>query len=517
MDSRVARIVRKVEEAQRQKLSCFGSGKHQFTFNTPLPREDIERFEARYGITLPKDYRTFLLEAGDGGAGPYYGLLPLEEWHIAFDLTPEERSEFLARPYPFPVEHAGEVALGTEENEEDEEDSYKYLQQGIIAISHHGCDGYAYLVVTGDARGRVLYGYDDHPSFRYFVDNPDFLSWYERWIDAVLAGDDCFGLGLSGSENDLVQLIQSHETPPLRRISAVTSLRRFQGISESTRPLLVSLLKDPSPSIRKEAEIAIKHFEITTAIPELYNRIRDEDAEVRESAFRALAQFKVDDWQMIARRLLRDEDPWVIKAAGYALQEAGSVFLEDFQHLFARQDRDLQLYAIYLCQFVRDNNDAIEQILINRLYDIDEVIRFNAIQVLRRRRSVKAIPILQEMQQRETDLQLLSSIEQYLDEARNTSEWKKPSPHLSRPTRRERQPDAAQIALLLTLIVVDTLAYVGLVNILDALNKSGNPIVRYLVAHNLDGLVIGFLLIVMMAVILSSIYIIILRNRGKRG
>jgi hypothetical protein len=40
--------------------------------------ETVVQFEKHHNITLPDDYRRFILQAGNGGAGPHYGLLPLE-------------------------------------------------------------------------------------------------------------------------------------------------------------------------------------------------------------------------------------------------------------------------------------------------------------------------------------------------------------------------------------------------------------------------------------------------------
>jgi len=54
----------------------FGAEVHQYRLNPPLPVAVIEAFEGRHGLSLPKDYRHFMTEIGDGGAGPYYGVLP---------------------------------------------------------------------------------------------------------------------------------------------------------------------------------------------------------------------------------------------------------------------------------------------------------------------------------------------------------------------------------------------------------------------------------------------------------
>jgi hypothetical protein len=46
-------------------------------------------------VRLPAEYRTFLLHAGNGGAGPYTGLLHLEAALLSADV------DFVARPFPY--------------------------------------------------------------------------------------------------------------------------------------------------------------------------------------------------------------------------------------------------------------------------------------------------------------------------------------------------------------------------------------------------------------------------------
>lgn len=42
-------------------------------------------------------------------------------------------------------------------------------------------------MVTGEARGRVVYVNLDEERFPYFVQAANFLDWYESWVDAALA------------------------------------------------------------------------------------------------------------------------------------------------------------------------------------------------------------------------------------------------------------------------------------------------------------------------------------------
>ncbi|MDW6058250.1 SMI1/KNR4 family protein [Streptomyces sp. FXJ1.4098] len=51
---------------------------HNFELLPVLTEEQLGAVERRLGTELPEEYRTFLLEVGAGGAGPYYGLFPMK-------------------------------------------------------------------------------------------------------------------------------------------------------------------------------------------------------------------------------------------------------------------------------------------------------------------------------------------------------------------------------------------------------------------------------------------------------
>jgi hypothetical protein len=85
---------------------------------------------------------------------------------------------------PFPAEPGqvyqdwlSEVAPG------DDDEPYT----GTLALSIQGCGYLSLLVVSGPARGRVADN-TDAPTGPDFTEDADFLAWYERWLDAVLAG-----------------------------------------------------------------------------------------------------------------------------------------------------------------------------------------------------------------------------------------------------------------------------------------------------------------------------------------
>lgn len=63
----------------KRRPKIFGADVHGFELNPPLKESAVAKFEARYKVRLPADYRRFLCVLGNGGVGPYYGIFKLGE------------------------------------------------------------------------------------------------------------------------------------------------------------------------------------------------------------------------------------------------------------------------------------------------------------------------------------------------------------------------------------------------------------------------------------------------------
>lgn len=81
----------------------YGGAGHHFGLADPLSEADVAQAEAQWGVSLPVDYRAYLIEVGAGGAGPGYGLTILGHaetgwlWSDPGGGTVHERLRF-----PFP-------------------------------------------------------------------------------------------------------------------------------------------------------------------------------------------------------------------------------------------------------------------------------------------------------------------------------------------------------------------------------------------------------------------------------
>ncbi len=82
-----------------------GAGIHRYQLGPRWTEAQASEFEASHGLRLPQAYREFLLNAGNGGAGPCSGLLPLREANNGHPRFEGEGAQIdLTRPFPHTTE-----------------------------------------------------------------------------------------------------------------------------------------------------------------------------------------------------------------------------------------------------------------------------------------------------------------------------------------------------------------------------------------------------------------------------
>jgi hypothetical protein len=129
-------------------LRRFGASHHRYTLSPPLTLAELTQLEGRMGAALPDDLRGFAAEVGSGGAGPGYGIVPLDR----------AAAYVVAAPASVPWTRA-------------------------LPLAHLGCGYTAVAVLDGGARGEIWI--DARAIGVTGPMHPTFTAFYLDWIDRL--------------------------------------------------------------------------------------------------------------------------------------------------------------------------------------------------------------------------------------------------------------------------------------------------------------------------------------------
>ncbi len=187
------------------QFEIFGAQDHRYELYPVLSEDALREFEQRHGCKLPEDYRTFLLEIGNGGAGPCYGVFRLGEMDDGWTNRPWPTVDGLvgdlSQPFPhtrkwnkrpkFPNVDEDHPEFETLLSEHERQYMDPAHVAGAIPICHLGCNLRHWLVVTGREAGHVWVDEraDDaglYPLATLLKRRFTFGDWYHRWLTASL-------------------------------------------------------------------------------------------------------------------------------------------------------------------------------------------------------------------------------------------------------------------------------------------------------------------------------------------
>lgn len=199
-------IVEALERCRSAELQVFGSDTHKFKLNAPVDESVVTQFETEHRIRLPLDYRRFITELGNGGAGPFYGVFKLGEMDDCLSQKRWNEGDgfvgVLAKPFPHTKPWNN---LPPYPKEQDDEDAYEAAREtfdevywnsdhvnGAIPICDQGCAYRNWLVVTGPEAGNVWQDYRaDHkglfPVESKHSPRTNFLEWYSDWLTEAIS------------------------------------------------------------------------------------------------------------------------------------------------------------------------------------------------------------------------------------------------------------------------------------------------------------------------------------------
>jgi HEAT repeats/SMI1 / KNR4 family (SUKH-1) len=412
--SRVRRILAKLEQARSRGLSCFGSDSHGFRLNEPLAAAELEAFEQEHRIRLPADYRAFLAHAGNGGAGPYYGIYPLEKWSDFADWVLDERPEdFLARPCPL---YPG--LARTPDWADRFGDASPY--QGTLSLGTQGCTYGMQLIVTGAYAGMVVYvDADGHPP--YVVRELDFLAWYERWLDELLQGCKTlwFGYGPGGGEGDFFGILEDPVADDEFKAEAARAFCRLPRLSDAAAARVPSYCRHSLAGVRAGACATIRTFLIDRGEESAGRLLDDPSAEVRGAAIYTVMALDPRRWtDRVLQRLRDDPDEDVASSAFFKLKEAGALSRPELLRIVERSPwGKLRYLAAHELKWTPEDLG----LLIRMLSDPNAQVRLYAVGGLRQIKARRALGPVVDRLAREDDKNVIGSILHMLGELGDSS------------------------------------------------------------------------------------------------
>ncbi|MFH0128791.1 SMI1/KNR4 family protein [Variovorax sp. VaC1] len=164
------------------RCGIHGASVHRYELGAPVNLNELAEFERRVGARLPLEYREWLTQVSDGGAGPMHGVFPLAE-------EAEDAAIDYAADFSFTAENpCAPVPEGADARWSQ---NIERIYRGMTFLADEGCGMYNLLILRGPASGQVWWHSYEHASATPIL-HPEtgrpltFLDWYELWLGRAL-------------------------------------------------------------------------------------------------------------------------------------------------------------------------------------------------------------------------------------------------------------------------------------------------------------------------------------------
>lgn len=191
-----------------RSFSRFGSKLHKYELSERISIEEVETIEKKYNINLPDEYVAFITTLGNGGAGPYCGLIDIEssiKWSkLNIDINKPSMLTSNECIKNFFYKCATIAHKDYDKLCEKIYETYKFsnIYNGTISIASGSYNIDIRLIINGCNSGKtttVLWdGFNliedlsiNEDLFNYYFEKNlnldktliNFLDWYEKWLD----------------------------------------------------------------------------------------------------------------------------------------------------------------------------------------------------------------------------------------------------------------------------------------------------------------------------------------------
>lgn len=186
---------------------------------SPIPKTEVERIEAKYGFTLPGEYKSFITQVGNGGSIP-----SLHDDDPCRFLTFNDNPALNRVSHDFPLSESWEWDTDLNYSADCPEDQEKWdrvRNDGIIVLAQEDVGGGQsyFLIVSGPRCGEV-WERDESGTLR--LPGCTFLDWIELYLSKRL---------VSYTDQLFQKEKMSKETgDPLSTIQALMGAKRWKDI-----------------------------------------------------------------------------------------------------------------------------------------------------------------------------------------------------------------------------------------------------------------------------------------------
>jgi hypothetical protein len=250
------RIISKLDRVRKAppKHEVFGSSSHKYKLFPVETEANLIAIESAQNFVFPDALRAFFLLIGSGpnepyshmqgGAGPFYGIAAARTCRLIFD---QKRSGCHLHP---DMDQA--VWQAKAEQLDDAE-----LFTGLLVFGTQGCSFDSAIVLEGEFAGRVLYIDHEHDMTPIFCSDANFLEWYERWLDEILAGYDvhAFGEHAPGNQQELQNALEKaiNASDNAATLRALNGFHKFRALDVQTISTLRDLQCSDNDAVRARA------------------------------------------------------------------------------------------------------------------------------------------------------------------------------------------------------------------------------------------------------------------------
>lgn len=293
MEIQLSRIKEKLANIEQydEDFVVFGADSHEYTVGASVNLQEVTTFEQKCGIKLPEAYVAFVTQIGNGNttenaymgsaAGPYYGIYPLGDG--LEDLNAGDVKRYLSYPClldPDMTDKTWTTLTQAMYDEELSDEAYDAivgpLFGGLLPIGTQGCAITTCLILNGPHKGRIVYLNDDYkPAFAY---EADFLAWYERWLDEIIAGDllaehaGWFGYRRGGTSIDLWETFRTATTEQ-EQLEYLDGLMSKKEISEPILQGVIETIPQVTSVVRQRLISILAKTTFDRAIPFLEEEV----------------------------------------------------------------------------------------------------------------------------------------------------------------------------------------------------------------------------------------------------